>query len=215
MGVEEKKDDEKKEEEPKDAEKKDEEDDVEEVAEEPIDETPPKVELTAEEKKLWFAKSTTPDLPPFVLNTSLPKFTVPEKDEGFDEIRYDWSKNGKARDYMKNWVLEKKLITRVENLVPGQWFHTKQREWQKVFGQYQAKQNEWRASVWKKESEKAAKKAAKVAAAQAKAAEKAAKAAAKAAAEKEAAEKAEKEKAEAEAAGEEKKEADDKEKEEA
>merc|ERR1711920_730524 len=102
----------------------------------------------------------------------------PEKEEGFDEIRYDWNKNGKAKDYMKNWVLEKKLITRVENLVPGQWFYAKQREWQKTFGHYQAKQNEWRASVWKK-------------------------AAAKIAAEKEAAEKAGREK-DAEATGEEK-----------
>merc|ERR1712203_753537 len=73
----------------------DEEDDV-EVEEEPLDETPPKVELTAEEKKLWFAKSSTPDLLPFVLNTTFAEFTVPEKEDGFDEIRYDWNKNGKA-----------------------------------------------------------------------------------------------------------------------
>merc|ERR1712032_964412 len=114
----------------KEEEKKEESEEEEEVVEEPIDETPPKVELDADERALWFAKSETPDLPPFVLNNNFAKFSLPEKDEGFDEIRYDWHKSAKAQEYMKEWVLEKKLGTKVENLQPGEWFNTKMSEWQ-------------------------------------------------------------------------------------
>merc|ERR1712113_994349 len=94
---EEKKEEERKEEEKKEEEIKEdepEEDEEEEEAEvEAMDEEPPKVELTAEEKKtLKFVYSQTPDVSSYVLSTSFGKFSAPKKEEGFDDIRYDWEK---------------------------------------------------------------------------------------------------------------------------
>ena len=43
----------------------------------------------------------TGHLAPYVMSTSFPKFSVPEKGEGFDEIRHMWAKDGKAVEYMK------------------------------------------------------------------------------------------------------------------
>merc|ERR1711957_407315 len=88
-----------------------EEEEEEEKEEEEKDEDPPKVELTAEEQALRFIKSSTPDLVPYVLSTSFSKFSAPEKDEGFTEIRYEWAKAPKSKEYLKAWILEKKTST--------------------------------------------------------------------------------------------------------
>merc|ERR1712187_413558 len=74
----------------KEAEKKEKEDaeKEEEVQDDDEDEEPPKVELTAEEKKTWFAKPDIPDLDSHTYNISFAKYSVPKKDEGFDEIRF-------------------------------------------------------------------------------------------------------------------------------
>merc|ERR1719270_1538619 len=159
-----------------------------------MDEDPPKAELTPEEKKMSFRKCPVPDLTQYALNTSFMKFTLPEIEEGFDEIRFEWLKGEKCKEYMKQWMLERKMTTRVEELVPGEWFATKFKEWQKILQSWHSKQNIHKAAVARKASDKAAKVAAKAvkearAKAKAKAAAKAA-AAKKAADEKVAAEKA-------------------------
>merc|ERR1712107_870356 len=89
---------------------------------EPMEQDPPKVELTAEEKTAWFSKADVPDLVPYVANTSFAKYSVPEKEEGFDEIKFDWADVAKSKAYLKIWIMEKKISTRVEDLVPSQWF---------------------------------------------------------------------------------------------
>jgi len=151
-----------------------------------VEEDPPKVTLTPEEKKIVFFKSVTPDLTSYTLSTSLAQFTLPEKDDGFDDIKYEWSKtNSKAQEYLKTWISDKKLTTRVEDLTPSDWFQQKWVEWQKALQQWHAKHGEYKASVAKKEAAKAAKKAA---------------AAAKEAAKKEAAAKESEEKKEGDAA---------------
>jgi len=90
----EKKDDEKKDEEKNDDEKKEEEEEEEEdgAMEEEIEESPPTVELSSEEKAMPFRKTSVKDLTPMILSASFTKFALPSKDEGFGEIKYEWHK---------------------------------------------------------------------------------------------------------------------------
>mmetsp|Transcript_4847 Transcript_4847/g.11307 ORF Transcript_4847/g.11307 Transcript_4847/m.11307 type:complete len:908 (-) Transcript_4847:111-2834(-) len=169
---------EKKEEEPE------EEEEEEEEAEEPeeMEVEPPKVQLTAEEKKAWYVKKTIPDISQYALNTSFAKFSLPEKQEGFDEVAFEWAKADKAKDYLKAWILERKLTTRIEDLHPSTWFHQKLAQWQRVLQEWHGKQNAFKTAIQKKAAEKAAKVAKAAAAKKAAEATKAAKAAARAAA---------------------------------
>merc|ERR1711920_857144 len=100
----------------------------------------------------------------YVLSASFHQFTTPDKEEGFDEIRYEWQKHPKAAEYVKNWVLERKLTTRIMDLKPGQWFLGKRTQWNSLLYSWQQKQNEYRNKVARRESEKATKKAALLAA---------------------------------------------------
>jgi len=139
--------------------------DEEEEPEEPEDtEEPPKVELTPDEKKKKFRSKSIQDLTPYALSTTFTKFALPDKDEGFDDIEFDWSKRGKCTDYLKSWVLEKKSTTRIEDLKPSEWFNSEWTRWQKTMQAWHSKQNEYRAAVAKKEADKAAKAAKKAAA---------------------------------------------------
>merc|ERR1712032_1331914 len=74
------------------------------------DERPPEVELTEEEKHNVFKKSPsgTPDLAEAVVNKCFSKFSVPQKDEGFDELKYDWQNAADSKEYLKKWVSERK-----------------------------------------------------------------------------------------------------------
>merc|ERR1719379_1492496 len=68
------------------------------------------------------------------------KFSLPSKTEGFDEIKYEWDNESKAKAYLTEWQKEQKLTCRVEDLQPGEWFKTKSAEWAKVIKEWQAKQ---------------------------------------------------------------------------
>jgi len=119
----------------------------------------PKVELTDAEKALIFAPSQVSDLSTTAFNESFAKFSLPEKAEGFDRISYMWSKDDAAKDYLRQKLIERKRTSRVENLVPSEWFQGKFKEWTTKFGQWQAKQESWRRSPEKKAKDEAAKKA--------------------------------------------------------
>merc|ERR1711972_1055713 len=133
-----------------DAEKKDEEmkeeskDEKKEEEKEPLDETPPKVELTAEEKKILYFKGQCPDMTGYLLSTSFATFSLPEKDEGFDDITYSWTKGTKAQEYIKKWILERKLSTKVEDLVPSKWFWDEKSRYEGELAKFHAKLAEWR-----------------------------------------------------------------------
>merc|ERR1712032_782756 len=86
----------------------------EEEEEEEEDEDPPKVVLTAEEKQMFFIKSSTPDIDAWEMSANFPHFSMPSKEEGFDDIKFSWQKADKSQEYLKNWVIEKKNSTRVE-----------------------------------------------------------------------------------------------------
>jgi len=133
-------------EEAKEEEKKEEE-------EEKKEENPPTVELTEEEQKMWFRPviaGGTPDLLGPVLNQSFSQFSIPAKDEGFEVIRFEWQNDNKSREYLKDWVQERKRTSRIEDLQPGEWFEEKLKEWLKIFPELQAKQKEYKNSAAKK-----------------------------------------------------------------
>jgi hypothetical protein len=149
---------EKKEEKEEEAEKKEEakEDEVEEEPDEPM----PEVELTEEDKKVWFKPPPLQDLTPQVLSQSFGKFTLPGKDEGFDDIVYEWQGAEKANDYLRSWVLNKKLTAPIDTLKPSEWFKTKHTKFVKSVKEWQEKQKPFE----KKKQEEAKKAAAKAAA---------------------------------------------------
>merc|ERR1712039_962152 len=66
------------------------------------------VELTEEEKKINFRKLATPDIVDADLAKSFANYSVPAKEEGFDEIRYVWSSEKVAAEKLREWLLEKK-----------------------------------------------------------------------------------------------------------
>merc|ERR1711920_1090955 len=114
---------EKEEEEPEEVEEEpDEPEEAEEPEEPEVEEDPPKVSLTTEDKAVKFRTTPTPDILPYQLSLSFAKFTLPTKDEGFDEIKYEWTKGAKCEEYLKAWVLNKKQTTRVEDIKPSAWF---------------------------------------------------------------------------------------------
>merc|ERR1712187_193669 len=140
-------------------ESEEEEDEKEDEEMEDATEQPPSVELSVDEQKQWFRKGPVTDLTAYVLNTSFMKFSTPEKDEGFDEIRYEWHKNDICKGYLKQWVQDRKLTTRVEDLTPSEWFSNKWKDWQKALQTWHGKQNQYKATVAKKAQDAAAKEA--------------------------------------------------------
>jgi len=90
------------------------------------------IELTQEEKKLWYLKSAIPDLDANAIATSFAKFSLPTKEEGFDEVRYVWQPEDNSAKHLREYVLEKKLTQRVEDLEPSAWFKEEWSKWQKT-----------------------------------------------------------------------------------
>jgi len=70
-------------------------------------------------------------MPKELMNTAFSLFTTPDKSEGFDDIRYEWDSAADSKEYLKVWVTNKKLSTRVEDLKPGEFFVTKNAEFNK------------------------------------------------------------------------------------
>eukprot|EP00930_Biecheleria_cincta_P025118 TRINITY_DN1791_c0_g2_i1.p1 TRINITY_DN1791_c0_g2~~TRINITY_DN1791_c0_g2_i1.p1 ORF type:complete len:794 (-),score=208.88 TRINITY_DN1791_c0_g2_i1:36-2144(-) len=102
---------------------------------------PPKAELTEEEKTAVFPKRGAGDLAPLALSKSLTNFTLPEKSEGFDEVKYVWEPADKASEYLRNWVLEAKRTTLLEHLQPSKAFTEKFLTWQKQQVEWSQKQS--------------------------------------------------------------------------
>jgi len=66
---------------------------------------------------------------------------------------------------LKNWVLQRKVTSRVEDIQPSESFHTKLRVWNAFMGKLRTKQNEYRVKLQKKEQAKKQKEAKKALAA--------------------------------------------------
>merc|ERR1712083_347508 len=95
-----------------------------------------KVELTAEEKEMTFRKRDVPDLAPKQLALWCSKFTIPTQDKGFDEIKFVWQAGTECEKHLSQWLLEKRLTQRVEDLQPSEWFKGKFSEWSKLFSSW-------------------------------------------------------------------------------
>jgi len=114
------------------------------MAEEEEEQEPaPVATLTDEEKRQWFLAKSTNDLAPWVLSSSFTHFSLPDKEEGFDEVRFPWQKAGDCKEYLHRWVLKRKITTRLEEIQPGEWFKDKLAGWHKVLQQWHAKHTEW------------------------------------------------------------------------
>eukprot|EP00927_Polykrikos_kofoidii_P050620 TRINITY_DN44512_c0_g1_i1.p1 TRINITY_DN44512_c0_g1~~TRINITY_DN44512_c0_g1_i1.p1 ORF type:complete len:952 (+),score=244.75 TRINITY_DN44512_c0_g1_i1:90-2945(+) len=108
------------------------------------DADPPVVTLTEEEEKEWFSPSTPglSDLTPHVLDKFFGSFSIPETSEGFDEVKFEWEDVENSKQVLRKWILERKRVTKVEDLVPGEWFRQRQSEWARAVQDWQAKQKE-------------------------------------------------------------------------
>merc|ERR1711972_559660 len=145
--------DEKKEEAEKgETEAKEEPDEKKEDEEDDEDKEPPVVELTEEEQKVCFLPPAVSDLTSQVLSQNFGNFTLPEKSEGFDDIRYEWDPAAKANEYLRSWVLDKKKFSKIEDLKPSEWFKSKYAAFTKSLKEWQDKQKPFVAK--KKEEEK-------------------------------------------------------------
>lgn len=116
-----------------------------------VDEVVAPVELTDEEKKLWYRSTALPDLSEKDLSTSYANFTLPSKVEGFDDVSFVWQKENECSKFLQSWVLSKKLTQRAEDLQPGASF---KESWSKSLKTLQ----EWkrRAADWKEPSRRKA-----------------------------------------------------------
>jgi len=140
-------------------EEKEEQDEEEEP--DPMDEDPPTVELTEEEQKSFFCKSQVPDIAAATLNTSFLKFGLPDKADGFDDISFGWSPKGKVEIYLKDWVKDKKIHSKLEEIQPGDAFIKKWGGWQKAVGAMKTKLAAYVAAEKKKVTDAEAKQAKK------------------------------------------------------
>merc|ERR1719183_3188935 len=114
---------------------------------EDLGEAPPKAELSEEEKKLWFSpKVGNGDIAATLLSKAYGDFSLPEKKEGFDQVKYEWQPEAKSKDYLRKWILETKLTTRIEDLQPSQYFKEKLTAWNAKFQEWQNKQKAFKAS---------------------------------------------------------------------
>merc|ERR1712187_476851 len=129
---------------------------------EPVMGEPPKVSLTDEDKKIKFRTTAIPDLAQSIFNSSFQNFSMPSKDEGFDAIRYEWSKDVECDAYVRKFILTKKQTTRVEDLKPSEWFQTRKSQWDKAYKLYQSKLSDFKGAIAKKEAAKRQKEAEKV-----------------------------------------------------
>jgi len=94
-------------------------------------EEPVKVELSDEEKALMYRKLELSDLTDRELAKSYASFSLPSKEEGFDDITYAWQAEGACSSLLKSWILQKKLTQRAEDLQPGAAFKDSWPKWQK------------------------------------------------------------------------------------
>lgn len=107
-------------------------------------EEPAKVDLTEEEKALLYRPTELPDLSERELSKSYASFSLPSKEEGFDEISYAWQSEDSCSTLLKSWILQKKLTQRAEDLQPGAEFKEAYPKWQKTLQEWRKAQAEYR-----------------------------------------------------------------------
>eukprot|EP00927_Polykrikos_kofoidii_P083183 TRINITY_DN8467_c0_g1_i1.p1 TRINITY_DN8467_c0_g1~~TRINITY_DN8467_c0_g1_i1.p1 ORF type:complete len:916 (+),score=225.84 TRINITY_DN8467_c0_g1_i1:51-2798(+) len=112
--------------------------------EEPVIEDALPVELTEEERQQTFRKFPLPDLSQKMMSKHVPHFQLPSKEEGFDEIVYEWQPEASCAEVLKAYVLEYKNSHTVDDLKPGAWFEEQNKAWIKALGEWKKKQGVWK-----------------------------------------------------------------------
>jgi len=138
-------------EEPKEEAKEEAKEEEEDEEPEEWEKEPPVVELTEEEKSTKFQPKGTTDLTPAMLSAAYAKFSIPEKAEGFSDIKFEWDNEAASKSYLQKWVAEQKITCRIDSLQPGKWFKETSAAWTKVLREWQAKQKAYKPTVQKKE----------------------------------------------------------------
>jgi len=110
-------------------------------------------ELEKEQAQCQKPKDSLPDISAEALTESFSKFSLPEKGEGFDEIRYEWSAKHQCEDYLKKWMLERQRSLRVDDLEPGDWFREQRQRWQKQVQEWAAKHKAYHSAKVKPDAE--------------------------------------------------------------
>lgn len=100
----------------------------------------PEVVLSAEEEQKWFAPPAQPDLTPQVLEKCFTQFSLPEQEEGFDSIMFEWQSKDASTEYLTKWILEKKRTSRIDDITPGEWFKTTMPDFMKTILEWEDKQ---------------------------------------------------------------------------
>lgn len=111
-------------------------------------------DLTEDEKKTVFSPKDLPDLTAEVITANFQKFSIPTKDDGFDDIQFEWQKKPSAETVLKDYILNKKMTERVDSITPSDWFKEKLEAWNSQRNEFKEKMQEYRA---KQEEEKAEK----------------------------------------------------------
>lgn len=125
-----------------------------ETIEEAIKKATEAVELSEHEKSAWFPKLAKEDLTKKDLCRSFSSFSIPTKEEGFDELKFAWQPAPKATEYLKAWVAEKKLTQRIEDLQPGARFKEQLAEWNKALQDWRRRHSDRRDPVRRKQAAK-------------------------------------------------------------
>lgn len=108
------------------------------------------VELSEEEKALTHRKSEVPDMNERVLSKVFADFSLPGEGEGFDEVSFVWQTEDVCTKFLKDWVLQKKLTQKAEDLVPGEWFKGEWLKWSKTVQEWRKLQTEFKDPVKRK-----------------------------------------------------------------
>jgi len=116
---------------------------------------PPVVELTAEEKSQVFLKKDFDDIMPAVLTQEFMSYSLPDGEEGFDEIQYEWQGAEESKQYMDTWRKRAKIFTKVDDLVPSEYFQVRYHEWMSRVQEWTLMQNNYREMVKRRALEEA------------------------------------------------------------
>eukprot|EP00928_Gymnodinium_smaydae_P007295 TRINITY_DN12642_c0_g1_i1.p1 TRINITY_DN12642_c0_g1~~TRINITY_DN12642_c0_g1_i1.p1 ORF type:complete len:849 (-),score=205.53 TRINITY_DN12642_c0_g1_i1:276-2822(-) len=102
--------------------------------------------LSAEEEaSAWYKKSRLPDLKEHVVDKHFVDFSLPQKSDGFEEVRFPWENAAACKARMEKFVTHKKLTARIDDLKPSSWFSDKMAAWQKALHSWQMKATEFRS----------------------------------------------------------------------
>lgn len=115
---------------------------------------------------MWFPKGEYAphnDLASRELGSCFSSFSIPSKEEGFDEIRFVWGKEKDSEKHLQAWLKDKKLTQKVEDLMPGAWFKEQMAEWQKLCDGWRDRQRDWNDPATRERKKEAAKRKRKAA----------------------------------------------------